>query len=312
MAAADYRLCDVCDQKAFYDSELGYEWSKPEYRDTPPFRIAGKEQFEDPAINERSGMRLGYLGDWAVLCEDCAKTHRTRIEPIVAARELDVEAERREPPALPRYLLDMIGEYGMARTDSVGQLEVQHRWETLIGGIKRYASDFARSAAQSTAPSNSPEFGGVAPAPAKPWSQVNAEAIAAQDLLDWNRSQGKRPIEVTKELGVARKAFEFLAAAKVITAAQEANEAAPVSTEQAGDAQGYRYPTAGEIQADVAMESTALAAAVSAMADSLDDCPLQDSLKVYAAVELAFKYGDAKYVEEVFREVALLIGLKYE
>jgi len=82
MAAADYRLCDVCDQKAFYDSELGYEWSKPEYRDTPPFRIAGKEQFEDPEINERSGMRLGYLGDWAVLCEDCAKTHKTAIVKI--------------------------------------------------------------------------------------------------------------------------------------------------------------------------------------------------------------------------------------
>lgn len=64
----------------------------------------------------------------------------------VAARELDVEAERREPPTLPRYLLNMIGEYGMARTDSVGQLEVQHRWETLIGGIKRYASDFANTA----------------------------------------------------------------------------------------------------------------------------------------------------------------------
>ncbi len=76
------------------------------------------------------------------------------VQPI-AARELDVEAERREPPTLPRYLLDMIGEYGMARTDSVGQLEVQHRWETLIGGIKRYASDFA-STAQGTQADSAP------------------------------------------------------------------------------------------------------------------------------------------------------------
>lgn len=51
------------------------------------------------------------------------------------------------PPTLPRYLLDMIGEYGMARTDSVGQLEVQYRWETLIGGIKRYASEYGRALA---------------------------------------------------------------------------------------------------------------------------------------------------------------------
>lgn len=51
------------------------------------------------------------------------------------------------PPTLPRYLLDMIGEYGMARTDSVGQLEVQHRWEILIGGIKRYASEYGRALA---------------------------------------------------------------------------------------------------------------------------------------------------------------------
>ena len=27
MAYADYRLCDVCGCKAFYDSKLDYEWS---------------------------------------------------------------------------------------------------------------------------------------------------------------------------------------------------------------------------------------------------------------------------------------------
>lgn len=85
MAAADYRLCDVCGGKAFYDSNLSYEWGPSEYRpDDPPYRIAGAEQFEDAAINQRSGMRLGYLGDWAVLCSDCAKTHRVAILPIAA------------------------------------------------------------------------------------------------------------------------------------------------------------------------------------------------------------------------------------
>lgn len=68
----------------------------------------------------------------------------------------------------------------------------------------------------------------------KPWPQVNAEAIAAQNLLDWNRAQAKRPIEVTKELGVARKAFELLAAAQQIVAAQVAYQAAPSNNSPVG------------------------------------------------------------------------------
>lgn len=35
-------------------------------------------------MNQRSGMRLDYLGDWAVLCESCAKTHKTAILPLDA------------------------------------------------------------------------------------------------------------------------------------------------------------------------------------------------------------------------------------
>ncbi|GMG89622.1 hypothetical protein Cmtc_18970 [Cupriavidus sp. TKC] len=53
------------------------------------------------------------------------------------------EAELR-PPVLPRSLLYTIGEYGMARTDGLGELECQHRWLSLIAGIKAYAADFAR------------------------------------------------------------------------------------------------------------------------------------------------------------------------
>jgi len=47
------------------------------------------------------------------------------------------------PPTLPQPLLNLIGEYGMARTDQLGPLEVQHRWLQLIDGIKSYASDYA-------------------------------------------------------------------------------------------------------------------------------------------------------------------------
>ena len=70
MAYADYRLCDVCGGKAFYDAELQYD------NDTskPPFRVAGK-----PANYPHV---LGYLGDWAVLCRDCAKKYKTQIVPI--------------------------------------------------------------------------------------------------------------------------------------------------------------------------------------------------------------------------------------
>jgi hypothetical protein len=87
MALSDYRLCDVCDRKAFYDADLSYESQPSEYRDTPPFRIAGAEQNDDPEMNHKYGARLGYLGDWAVICKDCAKTHRTQILKIEASKE---------------------------------------------------------------------------------------------------------------------------------------------------------------------------------------------------------------------------------
>lgn len=86
MARSDYRLCDVCDGKAFYDSDLSYEHGPSEYNKEPPYRIAGQEQYPDnPEFNEKYGMRLGYVGDWAVICTDCAKTHRTAIVPINGA-----------------------------------------------------------------------------------------------------------------------------------------------------------------------------------------------------------------------------------
>jgi hypothetical protein len=57
MARADYRLCDVCDDKAFYDANLNYD-------------------FEE---NPETG--LWQLGAWVVLCSDCAKTHDIQIVP---------------------------------------------------------------------------------------------------------------------------------------------------------------------------------------------------------------------------------------
>ena len=58
MALADYRLCDVCEGKVFYDANLNYEHLK-----APPW------------------IKLDYLGDWAVICTDCAKTHKCVVVP---------------------------------------------------------------------------------------------------------------------------------------------------------------------------------------------------------------------------------------
>ena len=80
MAGSDYRLCDVCSRKAFYDVELGYD------DDGEPFRIAGEQ---DP----HGEITLDYLGDWAVLCLECAKTHRTAIVPITTIADTTDRAE---------------------------------------------------------------------------------------------------------------------------------------------------------------------------------------------------------------------------
>jgi hypothetical protein len=49
-------------------------------------------------------------------------------------------------PTLPQSLLNTIGEYGMARTDGVSALEVTHRWQLLISGIKEYTAEVLEAA----------------------------------------------------------------------------------------------------------------------------------------------------------------------
>lgn len=77
MAAADYRLCDLCSGKAFYDSNLDYQfagsndYSGNEINEDNSARIAGEKQ--------PWGYKLQHLGDWAVLCDECARTHKTQI-----------------------------------------------------------------------------------------------------------------------------------------------------------------------------------------------------------------------------------------
>jgi hypothetical protein len=74
MALADYRLCDICESKVFYDSNLNYDFPSKD----------GKDQWGEPFTESelQRGYKLGHLGDWKVICEDCAKTHRCIIVPI--------------------------------------------------------------------------------------------------------------------------------------------------------------------------------------------------------------------------------------
>lgn len=62
MAMADYYLCDVCGGKAFYDSNLNYDLDNID-------PVTGKYPLE-------------YVGDMAVICKMCAKTHRVVIVEI--------------------------------------------------------------------------------------------------------------------------------------------------------------------------------------------------------------------------------------
>jgi hypothetical protein len=66
MAAADYRLCDVCNSKAFYFADRNYGINRSK---TGIKYVGGEHSYQD----------LDNLGDWAVLCKECAKTHTTYI-----------------------------------------------------------------------------------------------------------------------------------------------------------------------------------------------------------------------------------------
>lgn len=75
MAGADYRSCDLCGMgKVFYDAGLNYEpmSSEQESLGNVPFKEVG-----EPAC-----YTLERLGDWAVLCKNCAKTHKCVIVEI--------------------------------------------------------------------------------------------------------------------------------------------------------------------------------------------------------------------------------------
>ena len=60
MAGCDYYSCDVCGSKTFYDANLSYD-----------------DNLENKITHHR--WPDGYIGDMAVLCDECAKTHKIEI-----------------------------------------------------------------------------------------------------------------------------------------------------------------------------------------------------------------------------------------
>jgi|SRR5690606_6923971 len=70
MAASDYRLCDVCHGKVFYDANLNYEMG---------IGVEGSVRYRGELVSQ---MKLDYLGDWAVICQECAQTHKCVVMPI--------------------------------------------------------------------------------------------------------------------------------------------------------------------------------------------------------------------------------------
>ena len=64
MAGADYRDCDVCGDKVFYDACLCYEFDE------------GKTTLKN---NKEVPYYLGNLGNWIVLCKDCSKKYELQV-----------------------------------------------------------------------------------------------------------------------------------------------------------------------------------------------------------------------------------------
>ena len=74
---ADYYLCDICESKCFYDANLNWEWSEKDAPIPEDEMVRGKH------------LRLGYCGDMAAICLDCAKTHEVIVVEIAAPQPSD-------------------------------------------------------------------------------------------------------------------------------------------------------------------------------------------------------------------------------
>ncbi len=68
MALSDYRLCDVCGGKAFYDASLNYD-------------NGGRDDQVRNGGDMMPYQTLDNLGDWVVICRTCAANHKAVVQP---------------------------------------------------------------------------------------------------------------------------------------------------------------------------------------------------------------------------------------
>lgn len=73
----DWRLCDVCQGRVFYDADLAYDEPDAELGELP---VRGR------------GYTLNDLGDWQVICQECAKTHEVRVVRREASEKEEKQA----------------------------------------------------------------------------------------------------------------------------------------------------------------------------------------------------------------------------
>jgi hypothetical protein len=70
MAIADYRTCDICCKKAFYDADLNYKFIDHKHTD----------EEETLQNSKQSDYLLGNCWNWVVLCRECSKKYTIKIE----------------------------------------------------------------------------------------------------------------------------------------------------------------------------------------------------------------------------------------
>ncbi len=81
MASGDYKSCDVCGSKAFYDASLNYKHREESWDEINNLIIYEDRDFPPLLSNNRdTHLYLDYCGAWAILCNDCAKTHEAVIK----------------------------------------------------------------------------------------------------------------------------------------------------------------------------------------------------------------------------------------
>jgi len=68
MAGIDYKYCDVCNKRAFYDADLTYREATS--------MACTKE------MGVKKDYKLGMVGDWVVLCDDCAPKYDIELRPV--------------------------------------------------------------------------------------------------------------------------------------------------------------------------------------------------------------------------------------